>query len=90
MASWMDMMMNPKSHHVKKVMFEILKDRYGKNENIIERISASLVTDSDMKEFFHLVTSIYESAYVKCVEDHKEQLKKSGLEANIVPTSTVK
>ena len=43
MASWMDMLMNPKSQHVKKVMFEILKERYGKNENIIEKIGRAHV-----------------------------------------------
>ena len=86
----MDMLMNPKSQHVKKVMFEILKERYGKNENIIERLSAALVTDNDMKDFFNLVTNIYEAAYFKCVEDHKEQLKKAGLAVNVVPESTVK
>ena len=71
----MDMLMNPKSQHVKKVMFEILKERYGKNENIIERLSAALVTDNDMKDFFNLVTNIYEAAYFKCVEEDRKSTR---------------
>jgi|APGre2960657404_1045060.scaffolds.fasta_scaffold00286_20 hypothetical protein len=82
--SWMNMMMNPKVHNLKKALFEILKERYAQNDNIIERVGASLVTDSDMKDFMTLVTSIYETAYMKCVNDHREQLKKAGLVANIV------
>ena len=84
MPSWMDMMMNPKIHHVKKVMFEVLKERYGRNENIIERITSAMVTESDMESFFKLVTDIYEIAYLKSVADHKEQLEKLGLSATIV------
>lgn len=82
--SFMNMMMNPKVHNLKKVLFEILKERYAQNETIIERVGYSLVTDSDMKEFMTLVSSIYEVAYLKCVSDHREQLKKAGLVANII------
>ena len=64
MPSWMDMMMNPKIHHVKKVMFEVLKERYGRNENIIERITSAMVTESDMESFFKLVTDKIGRAHV--------------------------
>ena len=84
MPSWMDMMMNPKVHHVKKTMFDVLKERYAQNENVIERIAAAMVTEADLKSFFQLVTDIYESAYLKSVADHREQLGKMGLKATIV------
>lgn len=85
MPSWLDMMTNPKIHHVKKTLYEILKDRYPKNENVIERIAAAMVTESDLKDFFQFVTDIYEIAYLKSVADHKEQLAKMGLTVTIVP-----
>lgn len=87
MASWMDYMMNPRGHHVKKAMFEVMQERYAQNENIIERISASLVTEADTKAFFKLVSDIYEKAYLKAVADHQEQLRKAGLVAKIVTSS---
>lgn len=84
MASWLDYMMSPRSHHLKKAMFEILKDRYAPHDQILERVASSLVTEGDIQDFFKLVTSIYEVAYHKAVEDHSEVLKKLGLTAKIV------
>ena len=43
-----------------------------------------MVTEADLKSFFQLVTDIYESAYLKSVADHREQLGKMGLKATIV------
>jgi hypothetical protein len=82
-----EMMGNPRSQQIKKVMYEILKERYGNNEQIIERISTCLTTDYDMQSFFKIVTDIYEKAYMKAVNDHKDQLKKLGLSARIVDPS---
>jgi len=84
MTGWLDYMMNPRSHHLKKAMFEILKERYAPHDQILERISASLVTEGDVQDFFKLVTSVYEAAYYKAVEDHSQVLKNLGLTAKIV------
>lgn len=83
MANWMDYMMNPRGHQLKRTMFEVLKERFGHNEQIIERIGASLTTDGDSKSFLKLVTDIYEIAYMKAVNDHHEQLQKLGISARI-------
>lgn len=88
MASWFDHLMNPRSHMVKKAMFEVLQERYPQSEQIIERISVSLVTEEDIKSFYKMVTDIYEKAYLKAVEDHKEALQKAGLAARIVPNKS--
>jgi hypothetical protein len=87
MASWMDYMMNPRGHQIKKAMFEIMQERYAPNENIIERVSAALVTEADTKAFFKFVTDIYEKAYLKAVNDHQEQLRKAGLIARVVTSN---
>jgi hypothetical protein len=84
MASWMDYMMNPRTHHLKKAMYEILKERYGPHDQILERVSSSLVTESDIQDFFKLITSIYETAYLKAVNDHSDALTKLGLHAKVV------
>lgn len=85
--SWLNYFGNNQSHHIKKVIFEMLKERYSKNEQIIERISLSLVTEKDMKDFITLTTDLYEVAYLKAVQDHREQLEKLGLIANIKPSN---
>jgi len=71
--------------HIKRTLFELLKERYIQNERIIDRLSGSINNNNDVKDFFKLVTDLYELGYLKAVNDHKEQLRKIGLIANIVP-----
>lgn len=84
MANWLDYMSNPRGHYLKRTMFEVLKDRYAQNEQIIERMGVTLLTEGDLESFMKMVGDIYEMAYLKAVEDHKEQLQKAGLVAKIV------
>lgn len=79
----MDFMVNPRGHQLKKVMFEFLKERFAVNEQIVERIGSSLMTDADLKSFLKMVTDVYEIAYLKAVNDHREQLQKLGITARI-------
>lgn len=83
MANWLEYINNPRGHTLKKTMFEVLKERYSKNEQIIERIGVSLIIEKDINDFMKLVSDIYETAYLKAVEDHKEELKKVGLIARV-------
>lgn len=69
-------------------MFDLMQEKYPKNEEIIERIGASLTTEKDIKDFLGLVTDLYEMAYLKAVNDHREQLTKLGLVANIKPSES--
>jgi hypothetical protein len=81
---WMQFMSNPKSHYIKKSMFELLKERYTKHEDIVERISVSLLTDKDMTAFLQLSLELYEIGYLRSVEDHREQLEKIGIKVSVV------
>lgn len=72
------------SYQVKKAIFNLVPEKYHKNEAIIERLGALLITDSDVKSFFSLLADVYETGYLKSVNDHKEQLNKIGLKARIV------
>ena len=87
MANWLQYMQNPRGYLLKKTMFEVLKERFSENEQIVERMGATLVTESDLNSFMKLVSDIYEIAYMKAVADHKEQLQKVGLVARVVPSS---
>ena len=42
------------------------------------------MTESDLSAFFKMVRDVYETAYLKAVNDHKEQLEKAGITARIV------
>ena len=64
-------------------MAEILRGRYQDNVEIIDRISSTLATEKDLKDFAQLVGQIYQSAYEKSVNDHKEQLAKLGITTSI-------
>lgn len=80
----MDFLQNNRNHYIKKNIFEILKERFSKNENILDRMLHHLVTDQDVKDFNGLIADVYESAYTKCVEDHRKKFEELGYKVNIV------
>ena len=75
---WMQALTNPMGHVVKKYVFDILQERYGKHEDVLERISRSLVTRNDMENFGRLVAEIYEAGFFKAVNENKEAWEKLG------------
>ena len=82
-ANWLNFMSNPMAHHIKRSMFELLKEKYGKHEQIVDRIAHSLVTEKDMKDFIGLLLEIYELGFVRAIEEHKDKLAKLGLGVRI-------
>jgi len=82
-SNWLNFLSNPRSQYIKKSMFEILKERYGKNEQILERLSSQLIVEKDLKDFLAMIIDVYEIGFLKAVEDQKEQLKKLGLGVKI-------
>lgn len=84
-AGWFNYFANPRLHWLKKAMFEMLKERYAQNEPIIERLGVALATENDMNAFMKMMADLYELAYMKAVNDHREQLEKIGLVAKVVP-----
>lgn len=86
-SGWMNFLSNPKSHYIKKSMFEILQDRYSKHEQLLERIAHSLATEKELRDFLALAVDIYEIGFMKAVEDQKEQLQKLGLGVRITSRS---
>ena len=82
-SNWLNFLSNPRSHYIKKSMFEILKERYGKNEQILERLSNHLIVEKDLKDFLAMIIDVYEIGFFTAVEDQKEPLKKLGLGVKI-------
>lgn len=87
MNPWSQLMGNnfdPVEMHIKKYMFDILQERYAKNENFIERLIGVLKTSRDSEEFGTFIVDVYETGFLKAINEHKEALEARGLEANIV------
>jgi len=80
----MDFLQSNRNHFIKKNIFEILKERFSRNENILDRILYHLATDQDVKDLNILIADIYEVAYTKCVEDHRKKFEELGYKVNIV------
>jgi hypothetical protein len=79
----LDILKNNRNLHIKKYIFELIGNRYPKNEKLIDRLLYFL-PDSDLKEFSIFIADVYESAYLKCVDDHKKSLEAIGYKVNIV------
>lgn len=86
--SLFDVIQNPRGAAFKKVMYEFLKERYPKNEKIIDRLSQQLTTEEDLHAFLKLTTEMFEMGYLKAVEDYKDQLTSLGLKARIVSSKS--
>jgi hypothetical protein len=80
----MNFLQEHRNYYIKKNIFEILKDRFKKNENILDRILFYLATEQDVKDFNSLVADIYEIAYLKCVEDNRNKLEQLGYKVKVV------
>jgi len=70
-------------------MSQFLKSRYENNADIIERIGYSLKTERDFKEFMNLAVALYESGFIKAVEDYRQHFEKQGIKIEITPQKTV-
>jgi hypothetical protein len=80
----MQYMANPKAFTVKRWLADLLKNKYPPHDTIAERVSSSLVTDSDLADLGKLIGEIYESGYRKAVDDYRAQFEKLGVKINVV------
>jgi hypothetical protein len=83
-SNWLQIMSNPAAHVIKQFMEEFLKDQYPPHQEILERISKSLVTANDLDAFNKLVSAIYQIGYMKAVKDHAEALAQIGYKTKFV------
>jgi hypothetical protein len=84
----MKYMANPKAFTLKKWFYDLLKLNYSNHDQIIERVSTSLVTEKDVEDFGKLIGQVYEIGYRKAVDDYRKQLEDMGLKIQIVVPET--
>jgi hypothetical protein len=78
-------MQNPQAFAVRKYLFEMLKERYTRNADYIERMAAGVTTKGDYEALGSLMADVYEAGFVRAVDQYKEQLAKMGMKVNVVP-----
>jgi hypothetical protein len=78
---------NPKAYTLKKWFSELLKEDYLPFNDVVERLATVLATEKDLQDCGRLITTIYERAYRKAVDDYREEFEKLGVTINIVPRS---
>ena len=84
-GDWMEYMRNPHAWPIKKYMFDILQDRYGKHEKILTRLVHHLHTKEDIEGWGNLVIDLYEVGFLKAVNEYQEQMEERGFKVSVVP-----
>ena len=84
------MFQNLHSSAIKKYLFEMLKDRYQRNEKFIDRLSAVVVTKEDYESLGTLVADLFEAGFVRAVDEYKGQMAKMGMKVSVVADQTPK
>jgi len=77
---------NPYKIALKKNVYEILKDRYDQEiDDVLDRVSNSVITEGDFKKLGKLIAALFESGYFMSMQQYQEQLKKLGVRVTIQP-----
>jgi len=75
---------NPYKIALKKNVYEILKDRYDHDiDDVLDRLSSSVVTEGDFKKLGKLIAALFESGYFMSMQQYQEQLKKVGVRVTV-------
>lgn len=83
MSNWLNAISRPQSHLLKKYLSDLIGPNWAKHEEIVERIAPQLTLAKDLEAFGSLLLDVYKVAYEQCVQEHREQLKKAGLNVEI-------
>jgi len=81
----LNMLSGQHSQALKKYVYELIKDRYPQHEEILSRVTPSLVTKHDVEKFARLIADIYESGFMRATDQYKETMNQLGYELKIVP-----
>lgn len=71
-------------HAAKQNIFKILKDKYKLHEDGINIVCDAIKSENDYAKVYKFILGIYEAAYLKCIKEHEEILKKRGIQVNAV------
>jgi hypothetical protein len=81
--NWLQYLANPHSFTLKRYLFEVLGNRYQKNETFIERLSSVLNTQDDVEKLGALIRDLYEAGFIRAVERYRGELEKMGYSTTV-------
>lgn len=74
---------NPGSILIKKYLFEILKEKYSVNEEVIEKVCKNLETKEECEVFAKFINDIFQNGYMMAIHQQRDALSKLGMKMNI-------
>ena len=74
---------NHYSHGIKKILFEILKEKYESNNYSIEKICEEIKKEKDYKEMSNLILEIYNKGFSTAISQQKEMLENLGIKVRV-------
>ena len=83
-GNWMELLANPRSAVLKSYMLQLLgQEKYKKYQSFIERLGTHLQTQGDLEDFSNIMVAIFESGYMKSLNDYKEKFEKLGYQITV-------
>jgi hypothetical protein len=79
------MFQNLQASAIKKHIFEMIGGRYGRNERFIERLVGQVNTKEDYEGLGTFLADLFESGFLRAVDQYKDQFAKMGMKVNVVP-----
>lgn len=70
---------------IKKHIFEMIGDRYARNEKFVDRLVSHVSTKEDYDGLGTLLADVFESGFIRAVNQYKDQFAKMGMKVSIVP-----
>ncbi len=83
MSDWSQLMQNPKATVLKKFLAQIIPDKLHTYDDLMTRLGATLVTDSDIRIFADLLNDVLVSGYLRALEDYRNEFKRLGLNTSL-------
>ena len=82
----MEHLSNPYNKGIKKISFDLLKERFINHEKTIDHISKNITNNKEYEDLGKFLLEFYEAGFFKAVEDHKQELKKLGYKVTLKET----
>lgn len=83
--SWDQYFNKPYAGPVKKYLFEVLEEKYEKNDPIIDRIMNQFDMKSDIEAIVELFGDIYQKGYEVAFNQFKDEISKHNYLTNLLP-----
>ena len=83
MNPFMPNMIPQYQYHLRKYLYDILKERYAKHEKFIDKLAETIEKPEDVDAIAKFVVEIYEMAYIKSIHDNQQALEDRGFKAII-------